>query len=406
MNNSVLSNLDHYVDKFKNNKPFKYVEINNFLKDDILKDLVKDFPEFDVNSAKDEFGNKSKKHVVTDIYNISNNYKKFYDYISSNEFLGIISKITNIEDLIFDHTMFGGGTHNNLHGQKLDVHVDFNYDNFGNHRRLNLLLYLNEGWEESWGGNLELHSNPRDIDNDEIKKIIPTLNNCAIFETNEYSWHGFEKINLPIDKVNQNISRKCISIYLYTKTRPKEEIFGRHGTYYVQYPAKQIQVDQIITPQIYKYITNHISERDDWIKLYQKTDLELRSKIKTLEKYLIKQIGAFEITKIDGQLNGNWLSENCNISIKTYKDIKSLKLHFYLPKKFLHFNNTNYIYVNDNLIGVNEQNNESQSLDIDVNIPRDTIFTINITSKNIIKISETEIYGCLLASISENNETN
>ena len=398
INNIVLSNLEKYSNEFKNNKPFKYIEINNFLENDILSDLVKDFPEFDMN-AKDEFGNPSLKHTEPNIRSISSNYKKFYDYISSNKFLNIISKITNIEDLIFDPTMFGGGTHNNLHGQKLDTHVDFNYDNFNNHRRLNILIYLNKDWENSWGGCLELHSNPRDIENDYIKTIFPTLNNCAIFETNEHSWHGFKKINLPNDILNKNISRKCISIYLYTKTRPKEEIFGSHGTYYVQYPPDQIKINQIITPQIYSYIINHIKERDEWVKCYQKSDLELRTKLKSFQKYIIKQIGSFEIIEINGQLNGNWLSNNCDIYIKTYKKIKGLRLHFYLPGKFLHFNNTNSIYINGNLVGVNKQTEENQS--IDINVPNDNKLILNISSKNLIKIKDNEIYGCFLFSIIE-----
>ena len=45
-----------------------------------------------------------------------------------------------------------------LHGQELDPHVDFNFQLRGGfHRRANLLLYLNEDWDPSWGGALEIH---------------------------------------------------------------------------------------------------------------------------------------------------------------------------------------------------------------------------------------------------------
>ena len=400
ISHNVLANVQKLSAEFINNKPFKHVEIRDFLEESVLSDIIRDFPKFD-NSATNEFGAPSKKHVVTDLSRISKSYKKFYDYISSKKFLDIISEITKIDNLIFDSTMFGGGTHNNLHGQKLDPHVDFNYDNFGNHRRLNLLIYLNDGWQESWGGCLELHSNPRNPENNKIKTIYPTLNNCAIFETNEYSWHGFREIRLPQSALKKDVSRKCISIYLYTKTRPKEEIFGAHGTYYVQYPAQQLKINQIITPQIHNYIKNHIDERDQWIQRYQKSDLQLRTELKHLEKYKIKQIGSFEIESIEGQLNGNWLAESAIIKIKIYKNIHGLRLTFYLPEKYLHFSNKNNVFINGELVGCNVQTQETQTLDFKQALLQDKEYELKINNENIIKIKEREIYGCLLVSITE-----
>ncbi|MCL2930450.1 MAG: 2OG-Fe(II) oxygenase [Trichodesmium sp. MAG_R01] len=135
--------------------------------------------------------------------------------------------------------MYGGGTHENLPGAELDVHVDFNYDTInGYHRRLNLLLYLNDDWEEDWVGAIEVLSNPLDFYNDNlnIKTYNCIRNRCLIFETNEYSWHGFQKINLPENR--SHLSRKLMSIYLYTKDRPQEERVANHGTFYFPYPPK------------------------------------------------------------------------------------------------------------------------------------------------------------------------
>jgi Rps23 Pro-64 3,4-dihydroxylase Tpa1-like proline 4-hydroxylase len=83
---------------------------------------------------------------------------------------------------------------------------------------LNLLIYLNPQWQADWGGNLELHSNPRQPEENKIKSFVPIFNRCLIFETNEYSWHGFSQINLPENQ--RHLSRKSLSIYLYTKERP------------------------------------------------------------------------------------------------------------------------------------------------------------------------------------------
>ena len=104
-----------------------------------------------------------------------------------------------------DLAYFGGGTHENLQGQDLDAHIDFNYHPLTRqHRRLNLIIYLNEQWQDEWGGSLQLHRDPTlPPQSDEIVTVTPLLNRCVIFETSERSWHGFRRIDLPADRQQQ-----------------------------------------------------------------------------------------------------------------------------------------------------------------------------------------------------------
>ena len=111
-------------------------------------------------------------------------------------------------------------------------HVDFNYHpSTGFHRRLNAIVYLNPEWKSEWGGTLDLHKNAWDSEDDEKISIVPGLG-CVIFETSEYSWHGFDKIRLPEGK--KHLSRKSFAIYMYTQTRPVDQIYPKHATIYVQ----------------------------------------------------------------------------------------------------------------------------------------------------------------------------
>jgi len=391
----IEKNIENYKDIFEKNKPFKYVVIEDFLKQEYCETLLTDFPKFNKN-AKDEFGNKLLKHTITNIKNISPFYNDFYKFISSPLFLDTVSKITGINDVIFDPKMYEGGTHNNLHGQKLDTHVDFNYDNFGNHRRLNLILYLNHEWELDWGGCLELHSDPRNIEKDEIVTTNVLFNRAILFETNEYSWHGFKTINIPEEKRN-TITRKSISVYFYTKTRPREEIYSPHGTFYVHYPLDRIEIGEVIDERIYNYIKNNIKERDSWIERYQKEELNIKKELIKYKKNDILTLGFIKIEEIEGQINGNWLAKECKISIKVYRPIKKITLLFYLPEKFHKFNNTNFIYINKVLVGKNKQVKETQEVTIDYETKES--FTIIIRSINEIIVSDYEKYGCLLCSI-------
>jgi hypothetical protein len=99
-----------------------------------------------------------------------------------------------------------------------------------------------------------------------------------MFETNEYSWHAFPKIDLPADK--RHLSRKSISIYLYTKDRPAEEIAPMHGTFYVQRPLPARFVPgHTLTEQDIDGIRRLIGRRDHWIEVYQRMELEKNREI-------------------------------------------------------------------------------------------------------------------------------
>ena len=155
------------------------------------------------------------------------------------KFLALMGQITAIPNLLYDPDYVGGGTHENLHGQDLDPHVDFSYHPKSHrHRRLNLIVFLNPECREEWGGAFELHVNPwLPPEENPLKTVAPLANRCLILETSENSWHGFKRINLPPE--NRNLSRRSIAVYYYTRRRPASETAPGHSTIYVQRPLPE-----------------------------------------------------------------------------------------------------------------------------------------------------------------------
>ncbi|MFK7956428.1 MAG: 2OG-Fe(II) oxygenase [Lysobacterales bacterium] len=230
---TVTNNATQHASAFAAAKPFRHVVIDNFFQTNFCSRLVKEFPAFDEKLALNENGEVGAKAVHEQIRSLGSAFAQLDTLVTQKDFRQLIGDIAGIDGLQFDPHYFGGGTHENRHGQDLDPHVDFNYHpRNGQHRRLNLIVYLNPHWEEDWGGLLDLHSDPsQPIGVDQVTRVLPVMNRCVIFETTENSWHGFERINLPEDQ--RHLSRRSFALYYYSKERPAQQTAKPHSTVYV-----------------------------------------------------------------------------------------------------------------------------------------------------------------------------
>jgi len=265
LNSSTIELSDEIRNKFVNNQPFKHVVIEDFFTPDFCQAILDDFPDFDEKLATNENGDIGRKAVHEHVSDISPVYKKLDKMVKSQEFLNLVEKFTGIKGLLYDPHYFGGGTHNNLDGQDLDPHVDFTHHPIsGHHRRMNLIVYLNKEWKKEWGGNIELHKNPRlDPAVDEIISVEPLFNRAVLFETNNLSWHGFPRINLPEDK--KNLSRKSFALYYYTDNR--DEVVKPHSTIYVErHLPERIKPGTTLSDNDYQEIKTLLARRDQHLE--------------------------------------------------------------------------------------------------------------------------------------------
>jgi len=267
INSAVVDERQALRRKFVDAQPFRHVAIDGFFQPAFCSELLEQFPAFDEKGAINENGVVGAKSTQERVRSLGRPYEKLDDLVKSPAFLELIGTITGIDDLRYDPYYFGGGTHENRQGQDLDPHVDFNYHPVTHqHRRLNLIVYFNETWDTNWGGALQLHRDPyRQPEADEIITIAPLLNCCVIFETNEHSWHGFERINLP--QQWQHLSRKSFALYFYTDTRPAEEAADEHSTVYVErHLPVRFQPGMTLGPSDLHEIQTMLARRDQHLK--------------------------------------------------------------------------------------------------------------------------------------------
>ncbi len=157
---------------------------------------------------------------------------------ASRQFLLFLETLTGIGGLIPDPYYIGGGAMTAGRGDKLDMHIDFNWHyKLHAHRRCNALFYLTPHWDLSWGGELALGNPPR-------LTYAPIFNRLIVFSTNEDSWHGQPD---PIVCPPGNL-RRVFSAFYYTAASPEQEsdphLTRYHDTTpYTEKPLKEYQIE-------------------------------------------------------------------------------------------------------------------------------------------------------------------
>ncbi len=198
--------------------PFPNIYFNDFFSAEKLKDVLDEFPDLTKNADIKYKDANQIKLASKGEYRFGESTKAFMHYLNSQPFLEFLSLLTGIENLIPDPYFDGGGCHQIQPGGMLKIHADFNkHPKTKLDRRLNVLVYLNENWQEDYGGHFELWD--KEMKGCE-KRILPLFNRMAIFSTTSNSYHGNPNpLTCPPDR-----TRKSLALYYYTNGRPVEEI--------------------------------------------------------------------------------------------------------------------------------------------------------------------------------------
>jgi hypothetical protein len=204
---------DGAAEQYQHNSPYPHIAIENFLTETGAQRAYGEIVATPVPREKINYSTYLK-YRQSDRSKIGPEVGSIIDALNSDAFLSFVERLTGIPELLADPTLEGGGIHRIGTGGFLKIHTDFNFHReSGLFRRLNILVYLNPDWDESWGGALELWNS--DMSRREAA-YPPIWNRAVIFSTTDESYHGHpDPLSTP-----DGVFRNSIALYYYTKEPP------------------------------------------------------------------------------------------------------------------------------------------------------------------------------------------
>jgi hypothetical protein len=243
-------------------EPFPHIVLDNFLPDAVAKTALQHFPSEKLQSDvvfEMGYAGQFKRQILPE--DCDGEARVLFNFFNSQPVIEFLEGLTAIDGLIPDPHFVGGGFHETTRGGKLGIHADFRInEKLHVHRRLNVIIYLNETWDDSYGGHLELWDRQMKA---KVHSVAPIFNRCVIFNTDADSYHGHpDPLQAP-----EGVARRSIALYYYTASHAIHlEVPGKSTVYQarptdsaeIKREARRLRVDQHLRewlpPALLRYV--------------------------------------------------------------------------------------------------------------------------------------------------------
>lgn len=224
MINDILNKLAGYTNS-NDEELYKIIIIDDFLPTDRAIGLENECMNIP-NKEWRQFTRRGSNMLECNNLDISPKAKQLVEDFHNQAVMIEISKLLGLDDIRYDPHLIGAGYSKSYNGDSLKIHTDFNWnDTIQMYRAASFIIYLNQAWEDNFGGHLEF----RDTDNNKIlHKISPKFNRAVIWKHHHLGFHGFpDPIVCP-----QSLSRNTFRLFFYQTTPLYQEDAEPHRSLY------------------------------------------------------------------------------------------------------------------------------------------------------------------------------
>ncbi len=195
---------------YRSGAPYPHLFFENFLDPTVIQELAEEFP-MEANDHWVRYRHVNENKASIDRWeDLPPKIAAVLRELNTPRFVALVSEITGIPGLLADPDIDGGGMHQAWRGGFLNLHTDFTMHRHKPtwRRRCNIILYLNENWDDAWGGAIEVWDGGA---NRCVDSMPCQINRALLFDTPN-ALHGFpEPLQCPEDR-----SRKSLQLYYYT----------------------------------------------------------------------------------------------------------------------------------------------------------------------------------------------
>jgi Rps23 Pro-64 3,4-dihydroxylase Tpa1-like proline 4-hydroxylase len=220
----ILNDLALKIDSdlYSNAIPIPHIVIDDFFKLEIASEISKSFPDYESDQWHVYANSIENKKTINNWNHFDSLQYQVFTELNSPLFVDLLAKLTG-STLYSDSGLHGGGLHIHAGNGNLNPHLDYSlHPKTGLQRKLNVIVYLEEGFKAEYGGHLGLwkdggNGQPGKL----VTEVFPKFNRAVIFDTTKMSWHGLSRsLNLEEGKY-----RKSFAVYYLQQ--PEENVDPR-----------------------------------------------------------------------------------------------------------------------------------------------------------------------------------